>query len=300
MDQMETRFGFKRQSIEYYDDNNDDEDHHDDDNATRNERNNDDNDYDGRYWKPLDERAVERFQGSCLKVRDAEMFDNYYCDDESSNDDFEIAKEGYNQQQEDDHNNNTNRNDDGFFEDNGGNNNDDVVVVDDDDDDDLDIIPTISSGARIADRLFSCLEAGDFSSAADLFSPDAIIINYAESSTDNDDRGTSSKKKKRDPIQQHPFLSVAELESRLIALVANVGAPPKYLNRRITAFEGGFVQQHTLGLGGGGGDDDDMLLFVECCLVARINPRGQITLLEEYLNAPTTTTVAPSSSSSQP
>ena len=61
-----------------------------------------------------------------------------------------------------------------------------------------------------------------------------------------------------------------------------VGAPI-YLNRRVSSFDGGFIEQHTSQLA----HPKAGSLHIEACLVAHTNAEGKITLLEEYLDPST-------------
>ena len=83
-------------------------------------------------------------------------------------------------------------------------------------------------------------------------------------------------------MSQAPYngkaISVPDFASSLNALVAKVGAP-KYLNRRVSAFPGGFVEQHTSQLTSPRG-----VVYIEACLVAHTDAAGKIVLLEEYLD----------------
>jgi short-subunit dehydrogenase len=111
----------------------------------------------------------------------------------------------------------------------------------------------------VADELFGLFEKGDFKAAVSLFAPGAHIKQHFA------------------PSNGAP-ISLAVFESSLTALVQKVGTP-KYLNRRVASFEGGFVEQHTSQLTSSKG-----VLSLEVCLVARTDAEGRITVLEEYLD----------------
>jgi len=90
----------------------------------------------------------------------------------------------------------------------------------------------------------------------------------------------------QEPYNGEP-LPIADFAASLIALVERVGAPV-YLDRRVAAFEGGFIEQNTSQLAHPRAGS----LHIEACLVAHTNAEGKITLLEEYLD-PSTAKPAP-------
>eukprot|EP00927_Polykrikos_kofoidii_P048707 TRINITY_DN42930_c0_g1_i1.p1 TRINITY_DN42930_c0_g1~~TRINITY_DN42930_c0_g1_i1.p1 ORF type:complete len:444 (+),score=72.34 TRINITY_DN42930_c0_g1_i1:54-1334(+) len=111
----------------------------------------------------------------------------------------------------------------------------------------------------LADRLFGLFEKQEWKAALCLFDEDAVIKQHF---------GTSQGK----PV------SLAEFETALTSLVSVIGTP-KYLNRRVSTFADGFVEQHTTQLTNPRG-----AVRLEACLVVRTNASGRIVFLEEYLD----------------
>ena len=105
---------------------------------------------------------------------------------------------------------------------------------------------------EVADKLFEAFERGETAAAASLFSADAHVEQHFA--------GT-----KPGPVSARAFLA------NLSALTDRVGTP-KYLDRRVFAFEdgSGFVEQHTSELTGPTGS----VVRLAACIVGRTNEVG--------------------------
>ena len=124
--------------------------------------------------------------------------------------------------------------------------------------------------STLADQLFGMFERGEFEASVALFAEDAEIRQLFDP--------------KKGAMKS---ISVPDFAAAMVGLVAKVGAP-KYRNRRVSTFDGGFVEQHTSELA----HPTLGTLLIEACLVAKVNADGKITLLEEYLDPATATPAA--------
>jgi ketosteroid isomerase-like protein len=109
----------------------------------------------------------------------------------------------------------------------------------------------------LAKRFFDAIEKGDIDAVRAIYAPDAVIWH------NNDNLETSR-------------------EDNLKVLTNFIKAVPTrhYLDRRVGAFDGGFVQQHLLKGKLANGKD----LALACCIVCEVKD-GRITRLDEYFDS---------------
>jgi ketosteroid isomerase-like protein len=109
----------------------------------------------------------------------------------------------------------------------------------------------------LAKRFFDAIEKGDIETVRGIYAPDAVIWH------NNDGLATTR-------------------EDNLKVLTNFIKAVPerRYLERRVGAFDGGFVQQHLLKGKLANGKD----LALACCIVCEVKD-GRITRLDEYLDS---------------
>jgi ketosteroid isomerase-like protein len=108
----------------------------------------------------------------------------------------------------------------------------------------------------LAKRFFDAIEKGDIDTVRAIYAPDAVIWH------NNDGLETTR-------------------EDNLKVLTNFIKAVPerRYLERRVGAFDGGFVQQHLLKGKLANGKD----LALACCIVCEVKD-GRITRLDEYFD----------------
>ncbi|WP_164857181.1 nuclear transport factor 2 family protein [Sphingomonas crocodyli] len=110
----------------------------------------------------------------------------------------------------------------------------------------------------LAKRFFDAVEQGDIDTVVNSFSPDAEIWhNTDEIVVTRDQTGTT----------------LGGMATRIRDRV--------YAERRVTAFPGGFVQQHALT---GVRVHDDVAVRLPCCIVCKV-AGGKITRLDEYFDS---------------
>jgi ketosteroid isomerase-like protein len=110
----------------------------------------------------------------------------------------------------------------------------------------------------LAARFFDAIEAGDIAGMADCLHPDAPIWH------NTDERE----------------VSVATTRATLAGMIERI-ARPRYANRRLAAFPGGFVQQHRLE---GTRVHDGVAVHLPCCIVCQV-AEGRITRIDEYFDS---------------
>jgi ketosteroid isomerase-like protein len=109
----------------------------------------------------------------------------------------------------------------------------------------------------LAKHFFDCVELGDIDGLVDCYAPDAVIWHNT------------------DELEQNREDNRATLTGMVKRISGRV-----YDNRRLTAFPGGFVQQHVLrGVRGDGVD-----LALPACIVCAVVD-GKITRLDEYFDS---------------
>jgi len=109
----------------------------------------------------------------------------------------------------------------------------------------------------LAKRFFDAIEKGDIETVAAIYAPDAVIWH------NNDGLATTRA-------------------DNLKVLTNFIKAVPerRYLDRRVGAFDGGFVQQHLLKGRLANGKE----LSLACCIVCAVKD-GRITRLDEYFDS---------------
>ena len=110
----------------------------------------------------------------------------------------------------------------------------------------------------MAQRFFDAIEAGDIETMRSSFAPDAEIWH-----------NTDELIVTRDQTAQTLTGMVARIKDR------------KYADRRLTAFPGGFVQQHVLT---GVRVHDDGPVRLPCAIICKVE-NGRITRLDEYFDS---------------
>ena len=116
---------------------------------------------------------------------------------------------------------------------------------------------TTENTLALAKRFFDAIEKGDIETVRGIYAPDAVIWH------NNDGLETTR-------------------EDNLKVLTNFIKAVPerRYLERRVGAFDGGFVQQHLLKGKLANGKD----LALACCIVCEVKD-GRITRLDEYFDS---------------
>ncbi len=110
----------------------------------------------------------------------------------------------------------------------------------------------------MARRFFDAIEAGDIETMRSSFAPDAEIWH-----------NTDELIVTRDQTAQTLTSMVARIKDR------------KYADRQLTAFAGGFVQQHVLT---GVRVHDDVAVRLPCAIICKVE-NGRITRLDEYFDS---------------
>jgi ketosteroid isomerase-like protein len=110
----------------------------------------------------------------------------------------------------------------------------------------------------MARRFFDAIEAGDIETMRNSFAPEAEIWH-----------NTDELIVTRDQTAQTLTGMVARIKDR------------KYADRQLTAFPGGFVQQHVLT---GVRVHDDVAVRLPCAIVCKVE-NGRITRLDEYFDS---------------
>lgn len=119
----------------------------------------------------------------------------------------------------------------------------------------------------LLDRIVAAAEAGDPSDLADIYADGAVIWH------NHDDREQT-----------------VEQNARLLVKMGEWVDDRRYTERRVTAFEGGAVQQHVLrGTRRSTGEE----VALHACVVIAVDDDGRITRLDEYIDSAQAATFAP-------
>lgn len=117
---------------------------------------------------------------------------------------------------------------------------------------------TPDSIAALATRFFNAIEAGDIAAMRACFADDAAIWHNTDELVVTPDQ-------------------TAQVLTGMVARIKEIA----YADRRLTAFPGGFVQQHVLT---GKRIHDDEPVRLPCAIVCRVE-QGLITRLDEYFDS---------------
>lgn len=112
--------------------------------------------------------------------------------------------------------------------------------------------------AAMAKRFFDAIEQGDIEAMQSSFSPDAEIWHNTD----------------------ELIVTPTQTAVTLTGMVARI-KDREYAARRLTAFPGGFVQQHVLT---GKRVHDDVVVRLPCAIVCKVEG-GKITRLDEYFDS---------------
>lgn len=119
----------------------------------------------------------------------------------------------------------------------------------------------------LLDRIIAAAEAGDATDLADIYAPDAVIWH------NHDDKETT-----------------VEQNGHLLEGMARWVSDRRYTERRVSAFDGGAVQQHVLrGTRVSTGEE----VALHACAVITVNDDGKITRLDEYIDSAEAASFAP-------
>ena len=110
----------------------------------------------------------------------------------------------------------------------------------------------------MATRFFDAIEAGEIETMRNTFAEDAEIWHNTDEA----------------------IVTPKQTAQTLTAMVARI-RDREYADRRLTAFPGGFVQQHVLR---GVRVHDDVAVHLPCAIVCRVKD-GKITRLDEYFDS---------------
>ena len=110
----------------------------------------------------------------------------------------------------------------------------------------------------MAQRFFDAIEQGDIDTMVNSFTPDAEIWHNTD----------------------ELIVTPAQTAQTLTGMVARI-KDREYAERRLTAFPGGFVQQHVLK---GRRVHDDVAVRLPCAIICKVVD-GQITRLDEYFDS---------------
>ncbi len=112
--------------------------------------------------------------------------------------------------------------------------------------------------ADMAKRFFDAIEQGDIETMQNSFTPDAAIWHNTDGL----------------------IVSPAQTAVTLSGMVTRI-KDREYADRRLTAFPGGFVQQHVLT---GKRVQDDVEVRLPCAIICKVEG-GKITRLDEYFDS---------------
>lgn len=110
----------------------------------------------------------------------------------------------------------------------------------------------------MATRFFDAIEAGDIAAMLSSFTPDAEIWHNSDEA----------------------IVTPAQTAQTLTGMVARI-KDREYADRQLTAFPGGFVQQHVLK---GRRVHDDVEVRLPCAIICKVE-NGKITRLDEYFDS---------------
>ncbi|MGZ5930939.1 MAG: nuclear transport factor 2 family protein [Rhizomicrobium sp.] len=117
---------------------------------------------------------------------------------------------------------------------------------------------TVDANVELAKKFFDAVERGDVNALKEFYSPDAKIWHNT------------------DELQQTPAENVQTLEGFVTRI-----RDRRYGDRRVHAFPGGFVHQHTLS---GVRSKDGVAVRLTACIVCLVE-NGRITRLDEYFDS---------------
>ncbi|MFI5430118.1 nuclear transport factor 2 family protein [Aeromicrobium sp. UC242_57] len=119
----------------------------------------------------------------------------------------------------------------------------------------------------LLDRIIAAAEAGDPADLFDIYTPDAVIWHNHDN--------------KEQTVEQN---------AKLLVGMSRWVSDRRYTERRVTAFEGGAVQQHVLrGTRVSTGEE----VALHACAVITVNSEGKITRLDEYIDSAEAAQLAP-------
>lgn len=119
----------------------------------------------------------------------------------------------------------------------------------------------------LLDRIVVAAEAGDPADLFDIYAPDAVIWH-------NHDNRVQT-------VQQN---------ARMLEGMSRWVSDRRYTERRVTAFDGGAVQQHVLrGTRVSTGEE----VALHACVVIQVDAEGRISRLDEYIDSEEAKTFAP-------
>lgn len=119
----------------------------------------------------------------------------------------------------------------------------------------------------LLDRIMAAAEAGDASDLTNIYTPDAVIWH------NHDNREQT-----------------VEQNARMLVSLGRWISGLRYTDRRVTAFDGGAVQQHVLrGTRNSTGEEVEL----HACVVITVNQEGRITRLDEYIDSAQAAKLAP-------
>jgi ketosteroid isomerase-like protein len=120
---------------------------------------------------------------------------------------------------------------------------------------------------RLLDRIIVAAEAGDASDLFDIYAEDAVIWHNTDDRTQSVERNAK----------------VLEAMDRFVT-------DRRYTDRRVTAFDGGAVQQHVLrGTRRSTGEE----VALHACVVIAVDDHGRISRLDEYFDSAEAALFAP-------
>lgn len=117
----------------------------------------------------------------------------------------------------------------------------------------------IHPNIQLLDRIIVAAEAGDATGIFDVYAPDAVIWH-------NHDL-------KEQTVEQN---------AKVLVAMDRWVSDRTYTDRRVTAYDGGAVQQHVLR---GTNRSTGEAVTLHACVVITVNDDGRITRLDEYLDS---------------
>lgn len=112
---------------------------------------------------------------------------------------------------------------------------------------------------QLLDRIIVAAQAGDATDLFDIYAEDAVIWHNTDERT-----------------------QTVERNARVLEAMDRFVSDRQYTDRRVTAFEGGAVQQHVLrGINRSTGQE----VALHACVVITVNDEGRISRLDEYFDS---------------
>lgn len=112
---------------------------------------------------------------------------------------------------------------------------------------------------QLLDRIIVAAEAGDATDLYDIYAEDAVIWHNTDERT-----------------------QTVERNARVLEAMDRFVSDRRYTERRVTAFDGGAVQQHVLrGISRATGKE----VALHACVVIAVNDEGRISRLDEYFDS---------------